>query len=206
MLNAGNWSVDYDSLTLKGALTLPAALYPAGAGKQITWYPTRDVLALALREAGVKWIALPYGDKGLNDGDWYLDMDAFMDAIGRGKSDEEKAEVRELIEQHVVFSYNPGGDQYVYKYAYTDLPGEDGTPASGEIILPLDLTLGNEDAFPYDYSALQQSVKQYHAPTTDEPEQSEEDESWFQKHIVGPLKSAIATILSFFRRLFGKKR
>ena len=53
MLNAGNWSVDYDSLTLKGALTLPAALYASGAGKQITWYPTRDVLALALREAGV---------------------------------------------------------------------------------------------------------------------------------------------------------
>ena len=161
---------------------------------------------LALREAGVKWIALPYGDKGLNDGDWYLDMDAFMDAIGRGKSDEEKAEVRALIEQHVVFSYNPGGDQYVYKYAYTDLPGEDGATDSGTVILPLGLTLGNADAFNDDYKALKNCVKQYHAPTTDEPEQSEENENWFQKHIVGPLRSAIATILSFFRRLFGKRR
>ncbi len=173
------------------------------------------ILYYQMFKAGVKqyitpedtnWIDLPYTTDGLSDGDWYLDMDAFMDAIGRGKSDEEKAEVRELIEQHVVFSYNPGGNQYVYKYAYTDLPGEDGTPASGEIILPLDLTLGNADAFNDDYKALKNCVKQYHAPTTDEPEQSEEDESWFQKHIVGPLKSAIATILSFFRRLFGKKR
>ena len=158
-----------------------------------------------------QWIALPYGDKGLNDGDkglndgdWYLDMDAFMDAIGRGKSDEEKAEVRALIEQHVVFSYNPGGNQCVYRYAFTDLPGEDGTPVNGEIILPLDLTLGNDDAFPYDYEALKNCVKQYHAP--DSPDQPEEEGSWFEEHIVKPLKSAIATILSFFRRLFGKRR
>lgn len=206
MLNAGNWFLDADSMTLRGALTLPAALYASGAGKQITWYPTRDVLALALREAGVKWIALPYGDKGLNDGDWYLDLDAFMDAIGRGKTDEEKAEARAQIEQHVVFSYNPGGDQYVYKFEYTDLPGEDGTPDSGTVILPLGLTLGNADAFNDDYKALKNCVKQYHAPAPDEPEQSEENENWFQKHIVGPLRSAIATILSFFRRLFSKKR
>ena len=206
MLNAGNWFLDADSMTLRGALTLPAALYEGNAGKQITWYPSRDVLALALREAGVKWIALPYGDNGLKDGDWYLDLDAFVDAIGRGKTDEEKAEARAQIEQHVVFSYNPGGDQYVYKFEYTDLPGEDGTPDSGTVILPLDLTLGSDDAFPYDYNALQQCVRQYHAPAPDEPEQSEENENWFQKHIVGPLRSAIATILSFFRRLFGKRR
>ena len=34
----------------------------------------------------------------------------------------------------------------------------------------------------------------------------EENESWFQKHIVAPLKSAVSTILSFFRKLFKKKK
>lgn len=157
------------------------------------------------------WIRLPYTADGLSDGDWYLDMDAFMDAIGRGKSDEEKAEVRALIEQHVVFSYNPGGEQCVYKYDFTDLPGEDGTPVSGTVILPLDLTLGSDDAFPYDYNALQQCVRQYHTPTApDTPQQPADDDddsgNWFDQHIIRPLRSAIATILSFFRRLFGKKR
>ena len=153
-----------------------------------------------------EWIRLPFTTDGLSDGDWYLDLDAFVDAIGRGKTDEEKAEARAQIEQHVVFSYNPGGDQYVYKFEYTGLPGEDGTTDSGTVILPLDLTLGNADAFNDDYKALKNCVKQYHAPAPDEPEESKEKESWFDTHIVGPFRSAIATILSFFRRLFGKKR
>ncbi len=158
-----------------------------------------------------EWIPLPYTTDGLSDGDWYLDLDAFMDMVGRGKSDEEKAEVRALIEQHVVFSYNPGGEQCIYKYEFTDLPAEDGTPVSGTVILPLDLTLGSDDAFPYDYNALQQCVRQYHTPTApDTPQQPADDDddggNWFDQHIIRPLRSAIATILSFFRRLFGKKR
>jgi len=73
------------------------------------------------------WIALPYTTEGLSEGDWYLDLDAFVDAVGRGKSAAEKAEVRALIEQHVTFSYNPGGERHVYKYEFTDLPSGDGT-------------------------------------------------------------------------------
>ncbi len=164
-----------------------------------------------------QWIPLPYGDKGLQNGDWYLDVDAFMELIGRGKSPEEKAEARALLERHVVFSFNPGGGECLYKYDFTDLPSSDGAAASGTVILPLDLTLGREDAFPYDYNALQQCVKQYNAPAVpdepeppavpDEPEPpAEEDEGWFQRHIVGPLRSVISAFLSFFRRLFGKKK
>ena len=205
MLTAGSWSLDSDSMALRGVLTLPAALYASGAGKQITWYPARDVLASALCEAGVTWITLPFTIDGLSDGDWYLDLDAFVDAIGRGKTDEEKAEVRDLIRRHVTFKYNPGGRYFVYRFEYTALPVEGGEPITGYTDLPIGLALEDENAFPYDYNALKDCVKQYRAPDKpDEPEQ--EEESWFQKHIVGPFKSAIATILSFFRRLFGKKR
>ena len=153
------------------------------------------------------WLALPYGADGLEDGDWYLDIEAFVDMIGRGKSAREKAEVRALIEQHMQFSYYPGSEQCVYKYTFTDLPAEDGTPVSGTVVLPLDLSLGNEDAFPYDYSALQQCVRQYHASeTTDTPQADDDGGNWFELYIIRPLRSAIATILSFFRRLFGKKK
>lgn len=207
MLTAGSWSLDYDSMALKGTLTLPEALYASGAGKEITWYPARDVLASALREAGVTWITLPYSADGLRDGDWYLDLDAFVDAVGRGKTEKEKAEVRELLLQHVTFSYNPGGSAFVYRFDYDKLPVEDGDPISGSVELPIGLLLGDEDAFPYDYNALKNCVQQYRAPDApDEPDQPEENESWFQKHVVGPLKSAVATILSFFRKLFKKKK
>ena len=207
MLNAGSWSLDYDSMTLKGALTLPAALYPSGADKQIIWHPSRDVLASALREAETRWIALRYGEDGCSDGDWYLDLDAFVDAVGRGKTEREKDEVRDLIRQHVTFKYNPGGRYFVYRFEYTALPVEGGEPITGYTDLPIGLALEDENAFPYDYNALKDCVRQYRAPDKpDEPEQKQEEESWFQKHIVGPMKSAVSSILSFFRKLFKKNK
>lgn len=208
-LKAGNWLIDIDAGVLKGSYEI----YVGGSGfMEERWiFPdeSKPVLASALREAGVTWITLPYSADGLQDGDWYLDLDAFVDAVGRGKTEEEKAEVRDLLLQHVTFRYNPGGNAYVYRFDYDRLPVEDGDPISGSVDLPIGLFLGDEDAFPYDYNALKNCVRQYRAPDApdepDEPDQPEENESWFQKHIVGPMKSAIATILSFFRKLFKKK-
>ena len=150
------------------------------------------------------WIALPYTTDGLSEGDWYLDTTAFMNLIGEGKTAEEKAAVLETIKQHVTFFYNPDGIQLVYKYIYTDLPDENGNNSSDTVILPYDLTTGSADAFPFDYSALQQSVKQYTAPTTpDDPGNNTPDEpqSGLQR-FVAQLRSFIQSILSFFRRLF----
>ena len=203
MYNAGEWLIDYDRMLLKGAIDIPPELYPTGEAYHMRYDPSAFLLPFALREAGAEWIPLPYGDEGLSEGDWYLDLDAFAELIGRGKSAAEKAEVRALIEQHVAFSYNPGGEQLVYKYAYTDLPGEDGVPVSGTVVLPLDLTLCSEDAFPYDYNALRQCVLQYHASADpDTEQQTDGDGGWFRTNVIGRLKSAISAILSFFRRLF----
>ena len=150
------------------------------------------------------WVVLPYTADGLNEGDWYLDTTTFMNLIGEGKTAEEKAAVLETIKQHVTFFYNPDGIQLVYKYIYTDLPDENGNNSSDTVILPYDLTTGSADAFPFDYSALQQSVKQYTAPTTpDDPGNNTPDEpqSGLQR-FVAQLRSFIQSILSFFRRLF----
>ena len=145
-------------------------------------------------EPEISWIALPYGSEGLSEGDWYLDTKAFMDTIGKGKSDEEKAAALATMKQHVVFFFNPDGDEYVYKYVYTELPLGDGTTVSGTVILPRDLT-ESPDAFPYDYNALRQCVKQYTAP-------SEPDEPSGVSSFVAIFKSIIQTILSFFRKIF----
>ena len=155
----------------------------------------------------INWITLPFTTDGLSDGDWYLDLDAFVDAVGRGKTEREKDEVRDLIRQHVTFKYNPGGRYFVYRFEYTALPVEDGEPITGYTDLPIGLALEDENAFPYDYNALKDCVRQYRAPDKpDEPEQKQEEESWFQKHIVGPMKSAVSSILSFFRKLFKKNK
>ena len=209
-LKAGNWFVDIDAGVLKGSYEV----YVGGFGfMEERWiFPdeSKPVLASALREAGVTWIKLPYSADGLQDGDWYLDLDAFVDAVGKGTSAEEKDKVRDLLLQHVTFRYNPGGNAFVYRFDYDKLPVEDGDPISGSVDLPIGLFLEDENAFPYDYNALQNCVVQYKAPDTpdepDKPDQPEENESWFQKHIVAPLKSAVSTILSFFRKLFKKKK
>ena len=152
-------------------------------------------------EPEISWITLPYGSDGLSEGDWYLDAKAFIDLIGKGKSNEEKATALAIIRQHVVFFFNPDGDEYVYKYVYTDLPLSDGTTVSGTVILPRDLTDNPETAFPYDYNALRECVKKYTAPSEPEPE-SEPDEPSVIQTFVTRLKSIIQTILSFFRKIF----
>jgi hypothetical protein len=206
-LKAGNWLIDIDAGVLKGSYEI----YVGGSGfMEERWiFPdeSKPVLASALREAETKWVTLRYGEDGCSDGDWYLDLDAFVDAVGRGKTEEEKAEVRDLLLQHVTFRYNPGGNAYVYRFDYDRLPVEDGDPISGSVDLPIGLALEDENAFPYDYNALKDCVRQYRAPDKpDEPEQKQEEESWFQKHIVGPMKSAVSSILSFFRKLFKKNK
>lgn len=151
----------------------------------------------------ISWITLPYSSDGLSEGDWYLDTKAFIDIIGKGKSDEEKDEALALIRQHVVFFFNPDGGEYVFKYVYTNLPLSDGTTVSGSVILPYDLTEQTEDAFPYDYTALQQSVKRYTSPVEPEkPTEPEEEQPNVMQTIIGRLKSIIQTILSFFRKIF----
>ncbi len=206
-LKAGNWLIDIDAGVLKGSYEI----YVGGSGfMEERWiFPdeSKPVLASALREAETKWVTLRYGEDGCSDGDWYLDLDAFVDAVGRGKTEREKDEVRDLIRQHVTFKYNPGGRYFVYRFEYTALPVEDGEPITGYTDLPIGLAFDDENAFPYDYNALKDCVRQYRAPDKpDEPEQKQEEESWFQKHIVGPMKSAVSTILSFFRKLFKKKK
>ena len=67
----------------------------------------------------------------------------------------------------------------------------------------------DENAFPYDYNALKDCVRQYRAPDKPDeptqPDQPEEKETWLD-HLLAPLKSAVSTILSFFRKLFKKKK
>ncbi|MBQ3895427.1 MAG: hypothetical protein II739_08875, partial [Clostridia bacterium] len=155
------------------------------------------------------WVVLPYTTDGLSDGDWYLDTTTFMNIIGNGKTAAQKAEALAIIKQHVVFYYNHGGDQCVYKYEFTNLPLGDGNPpVSGTIILPYDLTANPDEAFPYDYRALQQSVKQYTAPdeptpsdnTPDEPQNSGSNNPF--SRFVAVVQAFVRTILSFFRRIF----
>lgn len=148
-------------------------------------------------EPEISWITLPYGSDGLSEGEWYLDTKAFIDIIGKGKNEEEKAAALATMKQHVAFFFNPDGDEYVYKYVYTELPLGDGTTVSGSVVLPHDLTESPEEAFPYDYNALRQCVRQYTAPA--EPES---DEPSVIQTFVARLKSIIQTILSFFRKIF----
>ncbi|MBQ5969068.1 MAG: leucine-rich repeat domain-containing protein [Clostridia bacterium] len=151
---------------------------------------------------GSSWITLPYGSDGLNEGDWYLDTTTFMNLIGRDKSAAEKAEALAVLKEHVVFYYNPVGTERVYKYEYTNLPVDDGDPISGTAVLPQDLSGDPDNATPYDYEALQQSVKQYTASAVPEtPDESQDDGNLFQK-VISAFRAFVRAILSFFRRLF----
>ncbi len=145
-----------------------------------------------------QWIPLPYGTDGLKDGDWYLDLDLFTEALGRDKTEDEKQAVRDLLLRHVRFFYYPDGVDCVYRYDYTDLPA-DGRTVSGSTVLPIDLTLGREDAFSFEYTALQHCVKQFHPSAA--PDKDAASHSWIDR-LFRPVRSFVSTILSFFRRLF----
>ena len=209
MYNEGTWEIDYDKMVLRGSIDIPPEIYPKEQWYHMVYDPSPFLLQFALREAGTKWVALRYGEDGCSDGDWYLDLDAFVDAIGRDMGEKERDEVRDLLLRHVTFYYNEGGVRFVYRFDYTNLPVEDGPPISGSTTLPIGLELEDETAFPYDYAALHDCTKQYRKPADpekpDEPEQEPEQESWLDK-LLKPLKSAVSSILSFFRKLFKKNK
>ena len=210
MYDEGEWFIDYDKMVLKGAITIPAEIYPHNQSYDMTYDPSAYLLPFALKEVGTEWKTLPYTTEGLSAGDWYLDTDEFIDLIGRGYSDEEKAEALETMRDHITFYYNPGGVRFVFRYDYTDLP----TEGSGSTVLPLDLKLHPEQAFLYDYNALTLSVKQYTPPTQpdepdtpDTPDTPENPSSGSSlQRIVTLMRSVISTLLSFFRRLFNAFR
>ena len=198
MYNEGEWYIDYGRMVLKGSIDIPPELYPHNQPYHMIYDPSTVLLSTCLREAGEDWRNLPYGPDGLNEGDYYLDTDTFMAIIGNGKTEEERDAVLELLKQHVVFSYNPNGVHLQYRFTYTDLPDETGTPVSGTTTLPLDLELNADGAYLFDYNALRSSVKQYSA--SEEPETPGNGSG--ATNFGGRLKAMIAAILSFFRKLF----
>ena len=156
----------------------------------------------------IDWIELPYGDDGLQDGDWYLDDVAFIDVVGRGQTQAEKDAALESLHRHVKFFYNPDDNLFRIRYDYNKLP-IDGEPASGTAVYPFVFLSDPEAASLFDYEALQECIVTYKAPTQPDeptqPDQPEKKETWLD-HLLAPLKSAVSTILSFFRKLFKKKK
>ena len=201
-LNAGEWLIDKDAAVLKGTYTI-SVVSSFSEERWISPNESKPVLVSALREAGVTWITLPYGTDGLQDGDWYLDLDLFVEAEGHDKTEAEKQELRNLLLQYVTFYYNPNGNYFVYRFDYNNLPIE-GDKISGSTILPIHLMLGEESAFSFENTALQHCVKQYQKPADPQkPEEKPQSESWIDR-LFRPVKSAISSILSFFRKLFKK--
>ena len=219
MFNAGEWYADFDRSVVAGRIKISEGIseeeneqfeamwgftFPDDAFTTMDYPESAELFALLKYRPAPDWKPLPLDTDGLNDGDYYLDTDAFMAIIGRGKTEEECAAVLEQIRQHVVFYYNPEGVKCVYKYEYTELPNGSGDPISGSAILPLDLGQGDADATLYDYNALRSSVKQYTAPAqpegSDPDSPSEEPNSTL--NFLRPLKAIINSILSFFRKLF----
>ena len=210
-----------------GELYLDLAAFAAGepdlyalAQGTNAWYVEKNTYAIAyttaqstskqrvdaasdyLKEAGERWVYLPYSTDGLSDGDLYFDAVAFINAIGKDKTAAERQAAYELLLQHVVFYYNPNGNALSIRYDYTDFPGEDGAPPdSGSTYLPIDLTRNPEIVFQYDYNAVQNSIKTYVAPA--EPEEPGQRTPNFVENTILLFKSFIRTFLSFFRRLFG---
>ncbi|MBQ6067183.1 MAG: hypothetical protein IJK89_10210 [Clostridia bacterium] len=206
MYNEGEWFIDYGKMVLKGSIDIPPELYPHNQPYHMIYDPSTVLLSTCLREADEDWRELPYGPDGLNEGDWYLDTDTFMAIIGRDNTEAERDEVLELLKRHVVFSYNPNGVHLQYRYTYTQLPDENGTPVSGSTTLPLDLELNEDGAYLFDYNALRYSVKQYVAPASEDPETPDPSSgnNGGATDFGARFRAFIASILSFFRKLFNR--
>ena len=211
----GEWYVDFERSVVAGTIVIDGGIseeenaqfkamfgfsYPQNAFSTMEYPESEELFALLKYRPAPDWKPLPLDTDGLNDGDYYLDTDAFMAIIGRDKTEEECAAVLEQIRQHVVFYYNPDGVNCVFKYEYTELPVENSDPISGTVILPLDLEENESGATLFDYNALRNSVRQYSAVQPDEPETPSGNNNGTD--IIGRFKAMIAAILSFFRKLF----
>ena len=156
------------------------------------------------------WVRLPYTTDGLADGDWYFDAETFVEIIGDGKTAAEKQEVLNNLLAHAAFYYYPDGELFLLRYDYNELP-IDSVPATGSTMYPYEFIVNPQTASTTDYNAMLSSIFQYKKPAdpenpTEPEEKPEEKGNWFQEHIIGPLRAAVSTILSFFRRMFKSKK
>lgn len=197
-LNAGEWYIDVDKAVLKGAFTIPAGAMnnPEDNNLEISPEAGAYLLPKALREVDLTWAPVAYTTEGLQDSDYYLDVDP--------------ARAREIRLEYGLIYVNPNGGLMRMKTFKTitgyDIDGNTVTETE-EWIFPLQNRAFTEEGVAR-RDALYESIKQY--KTVAEPENPGEDangdgEEDAAKGLASLWEKLVAffkAVGDFFRRLF----
>ncbi len=188
-MSAGTWFINLSNFKIKGTYTSLAAYTTSGTDETVTVEPSGYIFWFAVKEVGVEWLPVATSMEGLQDGDWYIDVDVFLDryidyVIGVYSADDDptndmtKEEYLAQFQNEVGDGYaqtfmeefrqnefyvNPGGNLYQYRYVSHYTNQETGEPVTDSYAYPyMDNNLDPMGAM------LKASVKQYTAPTQPE--------------------------------------
>lgn len=172
-------------------------------GEQVMYYPLFSEIGFYFDECPIKqyddgynWTLLPKSADGLSDGDYYIDVEGYVDILvddnGDPLSDAERAE--NLAFWGAADYYLDAGAMAMRITVYVPDVDENGNP-TGEYIKQY---IGVESADGY----LPLLLKEYHEP--EQPDKPDEPESPFQRLIKG-ITSFFLRVVDFFKKLFNVK-
>ncbi|MBQ5970013.1 MAG: hypothetical protein IJL52_07825 [Clostridia bacterium] len=177
-------SVLLAALLLAGCCALAFSAVAAGSA-----YPSDNV------------VVLPYDTDGLKDGDWYFDLDAFMEdekasaaAEGHELTDDEVAAEIDIMKKNYFFLYDPTS-RTIY---YFDLDPAFYYPYGGTILKP------GDDS----YADVRLCIKQYQAPAPTDPGTPAPAESvcpWCGGTHEGFFQGIVGWIHGLLANIFGAK-
>ena len=216
--NNGEFYVDYDAVAFKGTVTFSRAIVDSGYDRVVSFAPGDGkgcyYLNHAIREVDVEWIEVSRTTDGLNEGDWYMDFDAFDEAAVVGADlfyaghpqyeyslileefTRITADAKEVImsNERLGFYVNPGSKLMEYRI---------GDGNSSDLLIPLYQAVYVEDGgeLPLElYTAICETcIKQYQAP--EQPDDPGSDPQQV-RNIFDGILDFLRKIIDFFKGLF----
>ena len=212
-INSSTYKVDFDTMDVEMIDAEGDVLTGLDAQAYLFW----------LRKTGVNWLPVAKSTEGLQDGDWYLDVESFTDEmiraqkqawaeVGNDPADFDEAAVRAEMEEQLgqaEFSINPGDPLFEFSignlYTYTRT-NDDGQEYSFYIDYFFPVGATAEPDMRIVYQAFMRHIHQYTAPeqpddpdTPDQPDTPDEPDAPAQTQ--SPIQNVFKAITSFFLRL-----
>ncbi len=204
---AGEFYLDYDAIALKGTVTFSAAEYGTDQDSYLFLNPgdgqSEIYLSAGLREVGLQWTEVSKTETGLQEGDWYFDVNAMTAYVNAHFSAQEAAallsEMNEslALPEYVIY-VNPGSRLMKYRWGVSlNAPF---ASSAWHLILPLAIGTESDPTGPQIYMDMFDAcIKQYHAPQ--QPAATDPDENDDQTQSESPFRRIMKSIAAFFLRV-----
>lgn len=212
---AGEFYLDDNAIALKGTVTFSAAAYGTDQDSYLFLNPgdgqSEIYLSAGLREVGLQWTEVSKTETGLQEGDWYFDVNAMTAYVNAHFSAQEAAALlSEMNESLALPEYaiyvNPGSRLMKYRWG-TSLNAPFASSA-WHLVLPLAVGTESDPTGPQLFMDMFDAcVKQYHAPEQPSDPGEQEDQTQSESPFRRIMKSIAAfflRVVEFIKKIFGK--